>query len=60
MINVASLFSPLKIKSYTLPDQFETTPIDGKIVFQKWRDNHSGEALMKLNIFINQPIKSEI
>ena len=58
--NVASLFSALKIKSYTLPDQFETTPIGGKIVFQKWRDNHSGEALMKLNIFINQPIKSEI
>lgn len=49
--NVASLFSALKIKSYTLPDQFETTPIGGKIVFQKWRDNHSGEALMKIEYF---------
>ena len=49
--NVASLFSALKIKSYTLPDQFETTPIGGKIMFQKWRDNHSGEALMKIEYF---------
>ena len=49
--NVASLFSALKIKSYTLPDQFETTPIGGKVVFQKWRDNHSGEALMKIEYF---------
>ena len=49
--NVASLFSALKIKSYTLTDQFETTPIGGKVVFQKWRDNHSGEALMKIEYF---------
>lgn len=51
MINVASLFSALKIKSYTLPKQFKTTPIGGKIMFQKWRDNHSGEVLMKIEYF---------
>ena len=49
--NVASLFAALKIKSYTLADQFETTPIGGKIVFQKWRNNQSGEALMKIEYF---------
>ncbi|MCX8649803.1 bifunctional glucose-1-phosphatase/inositol phosphatase [Gilliamella sp. B2776] len=49
--NVASLLSALKIKSYKLPDQFEKTPIGGKIVFQKWRDNYSGKTLMKIEYF---------
>lgn len=49
--NVASLFSAIKIKSYTLANQFETTPIGGKVVFQKWRDNKTGEALMKIEYF---------
>lgn len=49
--NVASLFSAMKIKPYTLPNQFETTPIGGKVVFQKWRDNKTGEALMKIEYF---------
>lgn len=49
--NVASLLSTIKIKHYTLPEQFETTPIGGKIVFQKWRNNHNGEALMKIEYF---------
>jgi Histidine acid phosphatase. len=49
--NVASLFSAMQIKPYKLPDQFETTPIGGKIVFQKWRDNHSGEQLIKIEYF---------
>lgn len=49
--NVASLFSALQIKPYQLPNQFETTPIGGKVVFEKWRDNRSGEALMKIEYF---------
>ncbi|OCG35877.1 bifunctional glucose-1-phosphatase/inositol phosphatase [Gilliamella sp. Gris1-4] len=49
--NVASLFSAMQIKSYTLPEQFETTPIGGKIVFQKWRNNKNGEAFMKIEYF---------
>ncbi|MWN32052.1 MULTISPECIES: bifunctional glucose-1-phosphatase/inositol phosphatase [unclassified Gilliamella] len=49
--NVASLFSAMQIQSYNLPNQFETTPIGGKVVFQKWRDNRSGEHLMKIEYF---------
>ncbi|WP_085247171.1 bifunctional glucose-1-phosphatase/inositol phosphatase [Gilliamella mensalis] len=49
--NVASLFSAMQIQSYNLPNQFETTPIGGKVVFQKWRDNRSGENLMKIEYF---------
>ncbi|WP_081303680.1 bifunctional glucose-1-phosphatase/inositol phosphatase [Gilliamella sp. WF3-4] len=49
--NVASLFSAMQIQPYHLPNQFETTPIGGKIVFQKWRDNRSGDKLMKIEYF---------
>ncbi|WP_294954235.1 bifunctional glucose-1-phosphatase/inositol phosphatase [uncultured Gilliamella sp.] len=49
--NVASLFSTIKIKPYQLTDQFETTPIGGKVVFQKWRNNQTGEAMMKIEYF---------
>ena len=49
--NVASLFSTIKIKPYQLADQFETTPIGGKVVFQKWRNNQTGEAMMKIEYF---------
>ncbi|TCV98148.1 bifunctional glucose-1-phosphatase/inositol phosphatase [Biostraticola tofi] len=45
--NVASLFSALKVKPYQLPNQFETTPIGGKVVFERWKDA-SGKDLMKI------------
>ena len=46
--NVASLFSTMQIQPYNLPNQFETTPIGGKVVFEKWRNNSSGEKFMKI------------
>lgn len=49
--NVASLFAAMQIKPYILPDQFETTPIGGKVVFQKWRNNQSGERFIKIEYF---------
>lgn len=49
--NVASLFSSLDIKPYQLPNQFETTPIGGKVVFQKWRNNQDDKTFMKIEYF---------
>ncbi|MCL2893345.1 bifunctional glucose-1-phosphatase/inositol phosphatase [Brenneria tiliae] len=46
--NVASLFSALGVKPYKLPHQFETTPIGGKVVFERWKDNASGASLLKM------------
>lgn len=46
--NVASLFAALGVKPYHLPHQLETTPIGGKVVFQRWRDNANNKALLKV------------
>ncbi|QIQ21031.1 bifunctional glucose-1-phosphatase/inositol phosphatase [Zophobihabitans entericus] len=46
--NVASLFSSIGIKPYVLPNQFETTPIGGKVVFERWKDNNTGKEFMKI------------
>ena len=46
--NVASLFSALGVKEYRLPHQFETTPIGGKVVFQRWRDTATNQAWLKV------------
>ncbi|MFZ7135275.1 histidine-type phosphatase [Avibacterium avium] len=45
--NVGSLLPLLKVKPYHLPDQLETTPISGKVAFEKWV-NAKGEAFMKV------------
>ncbi|MEQ6969894.1 bifunctional glucose-1-phosphatase/inositol phosphatase [Pectobacterium polaris] len=46
--NVASLFSALGVKPYHLPHQLETTPIGGKVVFQRWRDSLHNKELLKV------------
>lgn len=46
--NVASLFSALGVNDYTLPNQFETTPIGGKVVFERWRDDATKKTLLKV------------
>lgn len=46
--NVASLFAALEVKPYHLPHQLETTPIGGKVVFQRWRDPANNKALLKI------------
>ncbi|MDF7669926.1 bifunctional glucose-1-phosphatase/inositol phosphatase [Orbaceae bacterium ESL0721] len=49
--NIASIISALGIKPYKLPNQFETTPIGGKILFEKWKDNNTGKNLLKIQYF---------
>lgn len=46
--NIASLLSALQVKPYHLPNQFETTPIGGKLFFERWKDNQTGKQLMKI------------
>lgn len=46
--NVGSLLSLLKTAPYKLPQQYEKTPISGKILFEKWVNNDSGEAMVKM------------
>ena len=45
--NVASLLALLNTAPYQLPDQYEKTPISGKVLFEQWRDK-DGKALMKI------------
>ncbi|MCS2166393.1 bifunctional glucose-1-phosphatase/inositol phosphatase [Scandinavium manionii] len=46
--NIASLLMALDFKPYTLHDQYERTPIGGKIVFERWRDAAGNRELMKI------------
>ena len=45
--NIASLLTALDFKPYQLHDQYERTPIGGKIVFQRWHDS-SNKNLLKI------------
>ncbi len=45
--NIVSLLSALGVKDYTLPGQFEKTPIGGKVFFEIWKDSESGQKLVK-------------
>src|SRR5947209_1760575 len=36
--NIASLLTALQSKPYELPEQYEQTPIGGKVMFQRWHD----------------------
>ncbi|MGR6424751.1 histidine-type phosphatase [Aeromonas veronii] len=49
--NIASLLAALDIKEYNLPEQYEKTPIGGKVVFQRWVDNETKKELMKVEYF---------
>ncbi|WP_017349761.1 bifunctional glucose-1-phosphatase/inositol phosphatase [Pantoea sp. A4] len=46
--NIASLLSALQVKPYTLPGQFEKTPIGGQVVFERWHDKKNNKDLLKL------------
>lgn len=46
--NIASLLSALDFQAYTLPDQFERTPIGGMIQFQRWHDKKNNQELVKV------------
>ena len=46
--NIASLLMALDFKPYQLPEQYERTPIGGKIVFERWRDGGGNRDLMKI------------
>ena len=46
--NIASLLTALDFKPYQLHNQYERTPIGGKIVFQRWHDSGSNRELMKI------------
>lgn len=46
--NIASLLAALKSKDYTLPGQYERTPISGAVVFQRWYDKKAAKNLMKI------------
>lgn len=45
--NIAALLSTLKFKHYQLPKQFESTPIGGKVVLQRFRHQKSGQYFFK-------------
>ncbi|CAG9576983.1 unnamed protein product [Danaus chrysippus] len=46
--NINSLMASLGIKGYLLPEQYETTPIGGKLVFEKWYDEVRNKNLLKM------------
>jgi len=46
--NIAAFLSALKIKNFTLPGQYERTPIAGAVVFQRWHDKKTNKDLMKI------------
>lgn len=46
--NIASLLTALDFKPYQLHDQYERTPIGGKILFERWHDTHGNRDLMKI------------
>ncbi|ANI31400.1 glucose-1-phosphatase [Yersinia entomophaga] len=46
--NIASLLAAIKTKDYQLPNQYEKTPISGKVVFERWKDTKNNKDLMKI------------
>ncbi|GLR09770.1 hypothetical protein GCM10007905_24900 [Mixta theicola] len=46
--NIASLLTALDTKAYTLPGQYEKTPIGGQVVFERWHDVKADKDLVKV------------
>jgi glucose-1-phosphatase len=46
-VNIAALLTALQSKPYELPEQYEHTPIGGKVMFQRWHDKSNNQDLMK-------------
>ncbi|XP_023940521.1 glucose-1-phosphatase-like [Bicyclus anynana] len=47
--NVNSVLAAIGFKGFVLPDQYETTPLGGKVVFQKWHDDDDNKDLLKVH-----------
>lgn len=46
--NIGSLLAALGISDYSLPGQYEKTPIGGLLQLERWRDRHSGVERIRL------------
>jgi glucose-1-phosphatase len=46
--NMTPLLTALQFKPYQLPEQYESTPIGGKVMFQRWYDKGNNRDLMKV------------
>ncbi len=46
--NIASLMSAMDFNPYQLPEQYEYTPIGGKLVFQRWHDKSDNKDYVKV------------
>ncbi|QGM04656.1 bifunctional glucose-1-phosphatase/inositol phosphatase [Stenotrophomonas maltophilia] len=46
--NIGSALAALGISDYSLPGQYEKTPIGGLLQFERWRDRHSGVERIRL------------
>ncbi|HEQ1858585.1 TPA: bifunctional glucose-1-phosphatase/inositol phosphatase [Providencia alcalifaciens] len=46
--NIASVLSAMDFKPYQLPQQYEHTPIGGKLVFQRWTDKKETKDYVKI------------
>ena len=46
--NIGSVLAALGISDYSLPGQYEKTPIGGLLQFERWRDRHSGVERIRL------------
>lgn len=55
--NIASLLTALDFAPYQLHDQYERTPIGGKIVFQRWYDSQRKRELMKIEYIYQSSIQ---
>ncbi|CAH2101733.1 unnamed protein product [Euphydryas editha] len=47
--NLNSVMAAIGFKYYVLPDQYEHTPIGGKLILQKWHDKELEIDLLKVN-----------
>ncbi|XP_050358581.1 glucose-1-phosphatase-like [Nymphalis io] len=47
--NINVILNAMSFKSYNLPDSFVSTPIGGKIVFQKWFNRALNKYFLKIN-----------
>ncbi|MDV9041575.1 bifunctional glucose-1-phosphatase/inositol phosphatase [Stenotrophomonas sp. RAC2] len=46
--NIGSVLAALGVSDYSLPGQYEKTPIGGLLQFERWRDRHSGGERIRL------------
>ncbi|MGP1947541.1 MAG: bifunctional glucose-1-phosphatase/inositol phosphatase [Arsenophonus sp. NC-PG7-MAG3] len=46
--NIASVMSALDFAPYQLPEQYEHTPIGGKLVFQRWHNKKTNKDYLKI------------